>query len=179
MVRRGGTIFVSLPGVPYEMKDITTMSLLDELKARMHGPVILHKTMMTQGIPESYLSKRLEEWEDSLPGCLKLAYLPRPGLVRLRLTATGNDKQELKEILDQEVKKALGILGDDVYGFDDESLEKTIGNLLVGKKATLAIAESCTGGYLSHLITSVPGSSRYFRGSVIAYSNEIKPAFWV
>lgn len=171
---KGGTIFVSLPGVPYEMTDIVNLGLLNELKLRMSGPIILHKTMMTQGIPESYLSEKLAQWEDNLPLNFKLAYLPKPGMVRLRLTATGENREKLQELLDQEVKKALEILSDDVYGFDDEPLEKTLAEILVSRNASLSLAESCTGGKISELITSVPGSSRYFKGSVTAYSNEIK-----
>lgn len=174
---KGGTIFVSMPGVPYEMKDIMTLSLLPILNEKIKGPIVLHKTMMTQGIPESYLSLRLKEWESQLPSDIKLAYLPKPGIVRLRLTATGTERNQLGKVLEAEISKALKIIGDDVYGYDDQPIEKVIGEILLERNATLAIAESCTGGFIAHLITSIPGSSKYFLGSVVAYSNLIKEGF--
>jgi nicotinamide-nucleotide amidase len=174
---RGGTIFVSMPGVPYEMRDIMRISLLPVLSRRIKGQIVVHKTIMTQGVSETYLSERLNHWETNLPSNLKLAYLPKPGIVRLRLTATGIDRGELEKILEVETANVLNIISRDVYGFDDESLEKVIGDILVEKSATLATAESCTGGNIARLITSVPGSSRYFKGSIVAYSNIIKKDF--
>jgi nicotinamide-nucleotide amidase len=174
---RGGSVFVSLPGVPYELKDIYNLSLLPEIQKVIRGNVIVHRTIMTQGIPESILSERIKDWEELLPENIKLAYLPRPGIVRLRLSAIGNSKSELKVILESEISELLKIISDDVFSLQDTSLENVIGELLIQKSNTLATAESCTGGSIAKLITSVPGSSRYFRGSVVAYDNSVKVDF--
>ncbi len=174
---RRGTIFISLPGVPYEMMDITNLSLLHEFKTRINGPIIVHKTIMTQGIPESYLSERLKVWETRLPSHIKLAYLPKPGLVRLRLTASGGDREKLKNELEAKITEVLQIIPSDAYGFDDEPLEKIVADLIVSRNSSLSVAESCTGGNISRLITSIPGSSKFYVGSIIAYSDEIKKQF--
>jgi nicotinamide-nucleotide amidase len=171
---RGGSIFISLPGVPYELKDIYNLSLLPELQKVIRGKVIVHRTLMTQGIPESILSERIKDWEESLPDNIKLAYLPRPGIVRLRLSAIGNSANELKAILESEIFKLLKIIPDEIFSVQDTTLEKVIGELLIEKSSTLATAESCTGGSIAGLITSVPGSSHYFRGSVVAYDDNVK-----
>jgi nicotinamide-nucleotide amidase len=171
---RGGSIFISMPGVPYELKDIWFQSLLPELKPLLTGNLILHKTIMTQGIPESILSDRIKDWEEALPPDIKLAYLPRPGIVRLRLTAVGKSRENLKESLEVEVHKLLKIIHNDVFSLEDSSLEKVVGNLLLIKHLTLATAESCTGGAIAKLITSIPGSSGYFKGSIVAYDNTVK-----
>ena len=171
---RGGSVFVSMPGVPYELKDIFSQSLLPELHRVNNGNVIVHRTLMTQGVPESLLSDRIKDWEDALPDFVKLAYLPRPGIVRLRLSAIGESSVQLKEILEFEIHKLLHIIDKDVFSLEDTTLEKVVGDLLIEKAHTLATAESCTGGSIASLITSVPGSSRYFKGSVVAYDNLIK-----
>jgi nicotinamide-nucleotide amidase len=171
---RGGSIFVSLPGVPYELKDIYEQSLLPELLKVISGNVIVHRTIMTQGVPESLLAERIKNWEDSLPNNIKLAYLPRPGIVRLRLSAIGKTEKELKAAIEIEVLKLLKIIKDDVFSLEDTSLEKVVGALLAERSLSLSTAESCTGGTISQLITSVPGSSRYYKGSIIAYSNSVK-----
>jgi nicotinamide-nucleotide amidase len=171
---RGGSIFVSLPGVPYELKDIYYQSLLPELHKVITGNVIVHRTIMTQGIPESILSEKIKDWEESLPDNIKLAYLPRPGIVRLRLSAIGSSASELNAILESEISMLLKIISNDVFSLQDSSLESVIGELLLQKSLTLATAESCTGGSIASLITSVPGSSQYFKGSVVAYDNSVK-----
>ncbi|MDD4603669.1 MAG: competence/damage-inducible protein A [Bacteroidales bacterium] len=171
------SIVVSMPGVPFEMKALMTEEVIPRLQQCFKNPFIYHKTVLTQGIGESFLASRIESWESSLPENIKLAYLPQPGIVRLRLTGTGKDEQKLKHQIDQAVSDLGVIIPEFIYGFDEETLEEIIGKLLTNKKQTLATVESCTGGYLAHLITSVPGSSRYFKGSVIAYSNEIKKKF--
>ena len=173
---RSSTIFISLPGVPYELKDIFSLSLLPELKPIIKGSIVVHKTIMTQGIPESYLSDRLKKWETELPSYLKLAYLPKPGIVRLRLTGRGEekDKAQILNTIELEVNKVLEIISKDIYGYDDEPIEQVIGKLLISNNSTLSIAESCTGGNIAQMITSIPGSSGYFKGSLVAYSNEIK-----
>jgi nicotinamide-nucleotide amidase len=173
---RGGSIFISLPGVPYELKDIYNQSLLPELQKVIHGSVIVHRTLMTQGIPESILSEKIKDWENSLPQNVKLAYLPRPGIVRLRLTAIGKSKNVLNSLLEAEIQKLLKIIQNDVFSLEDVSLERVVGELLADKNLTLATAESCTGGSIANLITSVPGCSRYFKGSIVAYDNSVKEA---
>ena len=171
---RGGSVFISLPGVPYELKDIYNQSLLPEILKVINGNVIVHKTIMTQGVPESILSDRIKDWEEALPENVKLAYLPRPGIVRLRLTAIGKSAVELKHMLEVEAHKLLNIIEKDVFALEDISLEEVIANLLKIRSISLATAESCTGGSIAKLITSVPGSSHFFKGSVIAYNNDVK-----
>ncbi len=169
-----GKIFISMPGVPYEMKAMITNTVIPELLERFNPGAIFHKTIMTQGIPESVLAQKIENWEDGLPKNIKLAYLPQPGAVRLRLTAIGKDIKTLEQMIADEIGKLNKIIPNDISGFDDEPLNETIGKLLREKGKTLSTAESCTGGYIAHLITAVPGSSDYFKGSIIAYANEAK-----
>ena len=169
-----GSILVSLPGVPYEMKGLMMDHIIPALRTRVVVPAVVHRTIMTQGIPESYLAEMLKDWESDLPACVKLAYLPRPGIVRLRLTVVDKCAQEAEEILKVRIGKLLDIIGVHVFGYDDISLEESLGIILKEQNLTVATAESCTGGNIARLLTSVPGSSAYFSGSVIAYSNEVK-----
>lgn len=169
-----GKIYISMPGVPYEMKMMVSGSVIPWLQNRFNTGAIVHKTVMTMGIPESVLANKIEYWEDHLPGNIKLAYLPQPGAVRLRLTAKGDDKILLENQVNHEIEKLKEILPDEISAFNDEPIFETIGRLLREKGKTLSTAESCTGGYIAHLITSLAGSSDYFKGSVIAYSNEVK-----
>jgi len=169
-----GTILVSLPGVPYEMKGLMEDEVLPRIRSLVKVPHVVHRTIMTQGVPESYLALLLKEWEADLPGCVKLAYLPRPGIVRLRLTVTGKCARESEQMLEVIIDKLLKIIPQHIFGYDEISLEQALGDLLKEKGLTLATAESCTGGHIAHLITSVPGSSGYYTGSVIAYQNSIK-----
>ena len=169
-----GTILISLPGVPYEMKGLMTDQVIPAIMDRVDVPHVVHKTIMTQGIPESYLAAMLRDWEANLPACVKLAYLPRPGIVRLRLTVLDKCAREAEQILEVILGKLQKIIPEHIYGFDELTLEESLGKLLVEQGLTLSTAESCTGGNIARLITSVPGSSRYFAGSVIAYSNRIK-----
>jgi len=171
---KNDTIFVSMPGVPFEMKYLVEFELLPKLLATGKTKAIFHKTVLTQGVPESMLADKLETWEDALPAHIKLAYLPNPMLVRLRLSAMGDDVEKLKVEVEQEVKKLQQIIPESIFGYDTETLSEVIGRMLIEKGKTLAVAESCTGGYISHLITSVSGSSEYYNGSVTSYSNEIK-----
>jgi len=170
----GRTIFVSMPGVPYEMKAMMTVHIIPGLKQIFKTPFIYHKTVLTQGIGESFLAALIEKWESSLPSGIRLAYLPQPGIVRLRLSGEGPDEQSLRNQVESEVLALRGLISDYIFGVDDESLELIVGRLLKEKHAMLATAESCTGGAIAELITSIPGSSAYYKGSVIAYSNEIK-----
>jgi nicotinamide-nucleotide amidase len=174
LFKKNGCIVISMPGVPYEMKTMMEKFILNELKNEFKLPHVIHKTILTQGIGESFLSEKIELWENNLPSNISLAYLPSPGIVRLRLSAKGENKSELEEAINHQIKKLEAIISEYIYGYDDDTLEVIIGNLLKERNQTLATAESCTGGYLAHLITSVPGSSKYYVGSIISYSNEIK-----
>jgi nicotinamide-nucleotide amidase len=169
-----GKVFVFMPGVPYEMKGIVSEQLLPRLVKQFSTPSIYHKTLMLQGIAESKLAEMIESWELKLPDQLKLAYLPSPGLIRLRLTAKGEQMERLKSLVHSEVKKVFPIIEPYYFGEDDEQLEMIVSKLLKENNLTLSTAESCTGGKIAHLITSVPGSSSFFKGSVVAYANEIK-----
>ncbi|GAA4409483.1 competence/damage-inducible protein A [Nibrella viscosa] len=169
-----GRVYVSLPGVPFEMKSLMTNLILPKLKAHFRTPVILHKMIRTVGIGESFLAERIEPWEDALPQHIRLAYLPSFGQVKLRLTATGSTAEPLQQELEVQVARVLPLIEQYVFGFDSDELETVVGRLLNQKKLTLAIAESCTGGYVSAQITKVPGASAYFWGSIVSYANDIK-----
>ena len=166
-------IYVSMPGVPFEMKAIMTQEVLPRL-ASLSPVTILHKTILTQGVGESFLAARIADWEGKLPKQIKLAYLPQPGLVRLRLTASGSDSEKLNKEMSQVTSELVDLIPEYIFGFDNDSLEDVIGKQLRSLKLTLSTAESCTGGYIAHLITGISGSSDYFKGSIVAYSNEIK-----
>ena len=168
------TVFVAMPGVPYEMKSIMTQGILPKLHEMFSKGVLHHHIIKTIGITESSLSDLIEDWEVNLPNHIKLAYLPTKGQVKLRMTGSGDDLNTLKQEIDALKMAIMPKIAKYVYGFGTDSLEGVIGQLLNNNNLTLATAESCTGGYLAHMITSVPGSSRYFKGSVIAYSNEVK-----
>ena len=167
-------LVISLPGVPYEMKSLFEDKCSQIIKQKFSLSIIHHRTIKTVGIGESWLSDLISEWEKNLDNNISLAYLPSIGRVKLRLTGRGNNLNKIKSVIDKEEKKVLPILRKYIYGFDNEELESCVGNLLIKNKKTLSIAESCSGGYLSHLVTSIPGSSKYFSGSVVAYSNNIK-----
>ncbi|RIV20647.1 competence/damage-inducible protein A [Fibrisoma montanum] len=169
-----GRVYVSLPGVPFEMKNLMTHRILPRLQAYFQTPVIKHKIIRTVGIGESFLAERIADWEDSLPPHIRLAYLPSFGQVKLRLTATGQDSAQLDRELAALVDEVMPLIQQNVFGFDDDELESVVGRLLKSKNQTLSIAESCTGGFVSAQITKVPGSSAYFWGSVVSYSNAIK-----
>ncbi|GAB2771608.1 CinA family nicotinamide mononucleotide deamidase-related protein [Rhabdobacter roseus] len=171
---RDGRVFVSLPGVPFEMKNLMQQRVLPRLRAYFQTPVITHRIIRTIGIGESFLAEKIEAWEDSLPAHIRLAYLPSFGGVRLRLTGTGALAEPLLAELNAEVARVLPLINDYVYGYDDDEIETVVGRMLVEQNATLSTAESCTGGLVAHRITSVPGSSRYFEGAVVSYSNAIK-----
>lgn len=172
---KDGKVFVSMPGVPYEMKGLMTNEVLPRVKKHFKTPEIYHKTVLTQGIGESSLMELIEKWESSLVSDgLKLAYLPSPGSVRLRVSGEGEDKEALQILVDQKVEELKPLIGKYIYGYNTDTLEKVIGQLMTENGFTLSTAESCTGGYISHLITSVVGSSNYYQGSVISYANSVK-----
>jgi nicotinamide-nucleotide amidase len=156
------------------MKGMMEDSVIPLLQEKFKTPFIYHKNILTQGIGESLLAEMIEDWENKLPRDIKLAYLPSIGQVRLRLSATGTNKDDIIKRVNAQVKSLQKIAGKFIYGYDDDTLEKIIGSLLRKKNQTLCTAESCTGGFIAHKITSVPGSSEYFKGSVIAYANEVK-----
>lgn len=168
------TIFVSMPGVPHEMKALMEHEIIPRLKKRFPAAAILHRTILTYGTFEARLAEILSDLERNLHPSVKLAYLPSNGVIRLRFSIHGSDEKEMKKILDLELTRLYQIIPQYIFGTEDDSLEKVVGMLLKKKEATLSIAESCTGGNLSYRVTSIPGSSAYFTGSVIAYSNDIK-----
>lgn len=168
------TIFVSMPGVPNEMKGLMENSVIPALRKKYNLSPIVHRTILTQGIGESFLSDLIEEWELALPAYMKLAYLPAAGMVRLRITAHGENEAQLRNEIEAKVSDLKVLIGDYIYGYENDQLEELIGRLLKERKATVVTAESCTGGYIAHRITSIAGSSEYYRGSVVPYSNELK-----
>jgi nicotinamide-nucleotide amidase len=174
-LQKENTVFISLPGVPYEMKYLIENEVIPKLVQKFSRPYIIHKTIMTYGRGESLIAEEIEDWEDSLPTYIKLAYLPSPGRVRLRLSAKGTNENELKNAIDEEVSKLQKLIGDIIVGFDeDEPIEAILGKLLTKKGLTIATAESCTGGKIAQTITSVSGASAYFKGSVVSYATDVK-----
>lgn len=171
---RNNKVFMSMPGVPHEMKKMMTKRVIPKLKEKFKTPVIYHKVIRTIGIGESFLADKIAVWEKSLPPHIKLAYLPSLGEVKLRLTGFGSLTADLQKEIDELSDALLPLAGEYVYGYGDEPIEVAIGKMLRERKVTLSIAESCTGGYLSHLITSVPGCSDYFLGTMIPYAYEVK-----
>jgi nicotinamide-nucleotide amidase len=171
---KDSAVIVSMPGVPFEMKAMFENQVIPKVMAMVNKGHILHKTIMTNGIGESSLADIIKDWEQALPINFKLAYLPQPGMVRLRLSGSGIDRNELEQTMNTLVTKLIPLISDYVFGYDNDTLEEIVGDLLKKSNKTIGTAESCTGGYLAHLITSISGSSAYFRGSVIAYANEIK-----
>jgi len=171
---KNGKLFVAMPGVPYEMKHIMETFVIPWLQDNYPGNIILHKTVMTQGIGESFLAAIISDWVNELPTEIKLAYLPSPGIVRLRLSITGNDSEAMFNLLNTEIEKLQKLIPEYFWGFDDEKLEAVVGEVLKKLGRSVCTAESCTGGYIAHRITGVPGSSDYFKGSVIAYDNQVK-----
>jgi nicotinamide-nucleotide amidase len=172
---KGDKIFVSLPGVPFEMKTLVGEEVIPRLRARFPDlNRLVHRTVYTQGIPESVLAKRIEAWEDSLPPNIKLAYLPRAGMVRLRLSGSGLPEDTVNDMIDEALGRLELLIPGELFGEGEDNLEVIVGQLLRAGNKTLSTAESCTGGYIAHLITSVAGSSDYYKGSVVAYSNAVK-----
>ncbi|MFT4855131.1 MAG: nicotinamide-nucleotide amidase [Algoriphagus sp.] len=171
---RNSTFWMSMPGVPHEMKKLMKDFVLPKLPEIFPLPVIHHKVIKTVGIGESWLADLISNWETALPSSIRLAYLPSLGHVKLRLTGFGNSKEELEKAIDEQIDAVMPLIGKYVYGFNTETLETAIAKLLKAEKKTIALAESCSGGYVSHLITSVPGSSTYYQGGIIPYHNQFK-----
>jgi nicotinamide-nucleotide amidase len=171
---KDGTIYISMPGVPYEMKYIMTEHVIPELKIRFTTQAIIHRNIMTYGAPEARLAELLTGFEAALPSEIKLAYLPAAGIIKLRLTGTGADSSQVNKKIEEQVNNLYSAIPDLIYGENEDSFEIVIGKLLKERGETISTAESCTGGKIAHMLTSVPGSSSYYRGSVIAYHNDIK-----
>jgi len=169
-----GKVYISMPGVPHEMKIMMTEQVIPKLQSVFQMPVIFHKIVKTIGIGESWLADKIRSWEEQLPSHIKLAYLPGLGEVRLRLTAVGNDLSQLEEAVKTQVNNLRPQISQYIYGYDKDSIPRVVGNLLRDRKLTIAVAESCTGGSVAQAITSIPGSSEYFLGAVVAYQNILK-----
>lgn len=174
-MKKENTVFISLPGVPYEMKYLVEEEIIPKIVREYKRPYIIHKTILTYGQGESLVAERIEQWENNLPEFIKLAYLPNPGRVRLRLTARGTNKEELEEAIERNVQSLDAIIHDIIVGYEEnETIETVIGKLLSKQNKTISTAESCTGGRIASLLSSVPGSSSYFKGSVVSYATEAK-----
>ncbi len=168
------TIFISMPGVPYEMKGMVENSVIPMLKNKYELPYIIHSTILTAGIGESALAEIIKEFEYSLPAEIRLAYLPNYGMVRLRLSTSGFDEIKTRAKLDSYFNELKSLVKEYMVTDVDDSMPVFIGKLLKSKNKTVSVAESCTGGYIAHLITSIPGSSDYFQGSIVSYSYDVK-----
>ena len=169
-----GGVVVSMPGVPLEMQHAMHHEILPRLRKLFDTGFVEHKTILIHNIPEAVLAEMLSGWEDAVPKFIKVAYLPSPGKIRLRLSARGNDQQLLKSAIQKCVEALNPIIGDSIYAEEDQSIGEVIINQLKEQHKTVSLAESCSGGLMSHLITAVPGASEVFKGSLVAYSNEIK-----
>lgn len=173
--QRGDKVVVSMPGVPYEMKDFMRRVILPRIQTQFNTPIIIHQTTLCAGLGESIVAEMIKEVEDSLPDHIKLAYLPNLGILRLRLSASGQDEYKLKEEVSHYTNQIKAIMHPKyAFGHDRDTLVGVIGDLLKEKKATLSTAESCTGGLIAHQITSIPGSSAFFMGGAVTYSNDLK-----
>lgn len=174
-LEKENTVFISMPGVPYEMKGLMKNEVLPRIQNRFDRPYILHKTILTYGMGESAIAEKIENWEDNLPAYIKLAYLPNLGNVRLRLSARGRDNKILEDTIEREVIKLKEIIGDVIVGYEeDQTIEVRIGELLTKKGKTLSVAESCTGGKIAESFITNAGASSYFMGGIVAYATQSK-----
>lgn len=171
---KNDTIFVSMPGVPHEMKGMMTDIILNKIAERFPGHIISHRTLLTAGIGESFLADHIQQWEEQLPSHIKLAYLPNYGMVRLRITGTGSDRGMLEAQLDEEFSKLKILVNEWLVTDEDRTMQQVVSSLLKERAQTLSTAESCTGGYIAHLLTREPGASNFFLGGVVSYANEVK-----
>ena len=171
---KGKTVYVSMPGVPFEMKNVFEKEILPMLLEHFKVTPYLSKVVMTTGVGESFLADKIKDWEEALPDFLSLAYLPQYGMVKLRLDGRHPDRKLLQEILDNEIDKLVSLIGDHVFGYDEISIAEAVFKLLKTKGKTVASAESCTGGTIAKMITSIPGSSAVFKGTVVSYATEVK-----
>ena len=174
-MKAGDTVFISMPGVPFEMKALMTDEVIPRLQQEFSRPFIVHKTLQTYGMGESEIADKIEDWENNLPKEIKLAYLPALGKVRLRLSTKGPSKELLEQKLEDQIVSLNKLIGDIIVGYDDDELiETVVGRLFVQKGKTLAVAESCTGGQISAAITAIPGASAYFKGGMVTYATYSK-----
>ncbi|MRX41688.1 CinA family nicotinamide mononucleotide deamidase-related protein [Flavobacterium sp. LC2016-23] len=174
-MKKENTVFISLPGVPYEMKYLVENEIIPKIIREYKRPYIIHRTILTYGQGESLVAERIEDWENNLPDFIKLAYLPNPGRVRLRLSARGTDKEILEEALEANIKTLDAIIHDIIVGYEEnETIESVVGKLLTKQNKTIATAESFTGGKIASVLSAVPGASSYFKGSVVTYATEAK-----
>lgn len=171
---KDGKVFVSMPGVPHEMKGMMETDVIPMLLGKFSFPAIIHRTLLTAGVGESFLAEHIKDFEASLPEHIRLAYLPNYGMVRLRLTATGAEKEQTERDVQTRFETLQSLVKEYMVTNEDEPIEKTTGRILEANNKTMCTAESCTGGYIAHLITSIPGSSAFYKGSVVSYANEIK-----
>lgn len=168
-------VFISLPGVPFEMKALISDEVIPALQSHFTRPFIIHKTILTHGLGESVIAERIEQWENNLPNDIKLAYLPNIGRVRLRLSGKGPNEELIKARIDKQIENLLPLISDIFVGYEEEaSLEEQVQKICIEKHYTIALAESCTGGEIASRITKIPGSSSFFKGSLVAYSTAIK-----
>jgi nicotinamide-nucleotide amidase len=167
-------VLISLPGVPFELDALMETEVMPRLIEHYKTQPLYNKTIMTIGIGESFLSDLIQEWELALPQDISLAYLPQYGSVRLRLSCSNTHPKASLQLIDEQIAQLKPLISEYIYGYDEITLQEVVGALLIKKQATLATAESCTGGYISHLITSISGSSAYFKGSITAYANTVK-----
>ncbi|MDD2278856.1 MAG: competence/damage-inducible protein A [Bacteroidales bacterium] len=174
LFRNGEKILVSMPGVPFEMKAIMELHVIPEIKSKNSTRVVYHKNIQTFGLPESFLAERISTWEQNLPENTSLAYLPSPNAIRLRLSTTGTNISLIKNNVQLQIEKLKSIIPDNIFGYDDDTMAIAVARLLIEKSAKVAVAESCTGGTIAQLLTENSGSSKYFLGGVVAYSNSIK-----
>ncbi len=175
MFEQNGALVFSLPGVPYEMSHLMETQVIPEIQKKFQGETVIHKTIMTQGVGESFLAETIAEWENSLTALnIKLAYLPSPGMVKLRLTTFGGDSEVAQARIDQKVMELFELVPQYIFGEEDEDLEIVVGKILLANDLTVSVAESCTGGTIAQRLTSEPGSSKFFKGGVVSYSNESK-----
>jgi nicotinamide-nucleotide amidase len=174
-MKKENTVFISLPGVPYEMKYLVEEEIIPKIVREYKRPYIIHKTILTYGQGESLVAERIEDWENNLPDFIKLAYLPNPGRVRLRLSARGTDKEKLEEALEANIKSLDVIIHDIIVGYEEnETIESVVGKLLSKENKTISTAESFTGGKIASILSAVPGASNYFKGSIVSYATEAK-----
>jgi len=171
---KDGKVIVSMPGVPYEMKQAMSSEIIPRLQSHFNTPVILHKTVQVYGFPESTLALKIADWENELPEFISLAYLPNSGIIKLRLSGLSDDVLGLEFSMNQQVDKLSQLLGNAIVATEDIPIEQLVGNILIGQGKMVATAESCTGGNIARSFTSISGSSRFFKGSLVAYSNDLK-----
>ena len=174
LFKKEDTIYVFMPGVPFEMKYLMEYEVIPRIKKLFNTSAIIHRTVLTQGLPESMLAEQIADWEDRLPQFISLAYLPSPQDVKLRLSARGENQAVLSQLLEERIKELTEIIPDYIFGYDKDTIAGNIGKILKERGLSVGVAESCTGGIIAHSFTLNPGSSQYFIGGVVAYSNDLK-----